>query len=77
MPGARAVDQISSLEVEPMYLACVHEATWQDADVEMRKLCCRARGSHAQFHVRELYGVELVYHGMNESARLVIPTSCR
>ena len=47
MPGARAVDQISSLEVEPMYLACVHEATWQDADVEMRKLCCRARGSHA------------------------------
>ena len=47
MPSARVVDQILLLEVEPMYLACVYEATWQDADVEMRKLCHRARGSHA------------------------------
>ena len=46
-PSARVVDQISSVEVEPTYLARVHEATWQDADVEMRKLCRRARGSHA------------------------------
>ena len=46
-PGVRVVDQILSLEVEPMYLARVHEATWHDADVEMRKLCRRARGSHA------------------------------
>ena len=46
-PSARVVDQISSLEVEPTYLARVHEAMWQDADVEMRKLCRRARGSHA------------------------------
>ena len=38
MPGARVVDQISSLEVEPTYLARVH--------VEMKKLCRRARGSH-------------------------------
>ena len=46
-PSAHVVDQISLLEVEPTYLAGVHEATWQDADVEMRKLCRRARGSHA------------------------------
>ena len=45
-PGVHVVDQISSLEVEPTYLARVHEATWQDADVEMKKLCHRARGSH-------------------------------
>ena len=47
MPCARVVDQILSLEVEPTYLARVHEATWQNADVEMRKVCHRARGSHA------------------------------
>ena len=47
MPSASVIDQILSLEVEPTYLARVHEATWQDADVEMRKLCRRARGSHA------------------------------
>ena len=46
-PSARVVDQILSLEVEPTYLARVHEAMWQNDDVEMRKLCCRARGSHA------------------------------
>ena len=47
MPSARVVHQILLLEVEPTYLARVHEATWHDADVEMRKLCRRARGSHA------------------------------
>ena len=46
-PSAHVVNQISSLEVEATYLARVHEATWQDADVEMRKLCRRARSSHA------------------------------
>ena len=46
-PSARVVDQISLLEVEPTYLARVHEATWQNADMEMRKLFRRARGSHA------------------------------
>ena len=46
-PSARVVDQILLLEVEPTYLARVHEATWQDADVEMRKLSRRACGSHA------------------------------
>ena len=45
-PGVRVVDQISSLEVKPTYLACVHEATWHNADVEMRKLCRRALSSH-------------------------------
>ena len=46
-PSAHVDHQILSLEVEPTYLARVHEATWQDADVEMRKLSRRARGSHA------------------------------
>ena len=35
-PGACIIDQILLLEVEPTYLARVHEATWHDADVEMR-----------------------------------------
>ena len=47
MPSARVVDQILSLEVEPTYLARVHEATWQNADMELKKFCHRARGSHA------------------------------
>ena len=38
---------IGLLEVEPNFLARVHEATWQYADVEMQKLGRRARGSHA------------------------------
>ena len=46
-PSAHVVDQILLLEVELTYLTRVHEATWHDADVEMRKLCRRARGSHA------------------------------
>ena len=46
-PSAYVVDPILSLEVEPTYLARVYEAMWQNADVEMRKLCTRARGSHA------------------------------
>ena len=68
---------VASLEVEPTYLARVHEATWQNADVEMQKPGRRARGSHAQFHIRDLHGFELVFRGSNESARLVIPASCR
>ena len=47
MPSAHVVDQILSLEVDPTYLARVHEAKWQNADVEMRKLFRRACGSHA------------------------------
>ena len=34
-----------SLEVEPTFLARVANATWHDADVEMRKIAHRARGS--------------------------------
>ena len=47
MPGVRVVDQILSLEVEPTYLARVYEAMWQNADMEMKKLCCSARSSPA------------------------------
>ena len=38
---------ISSLVVEPSFLARVCEATWDSPDDEMRKLAYRARGSHA------------------------------
>ena len=38
---------ISSLVVEPSFLARVCEATWSSPDAEMRKLACRARGNHA------------------------------
>ena len=46
-PSACVVDQISLLEVEPTYLARVYEATWKNADVEIRKIYCKSRGSHA------------------------------
>ena len=39
------------LEVKPTVLARVSDATWQHADVEMRKFASRARGLHALFHV--------------------------
>ena len=46
------VGVVGSLEVEPTFLARVSEATWQHADVEMRKLVRIARGLHALFYVR-------------------------
>ena len=36
MPCAPCDVHVLSLEAEPTYLARVHEATWQDADVEMK-----------------------------------------
>ena len=77
MPCDPTYVHVGSLEVEPTFLARVYEATWQHTDVEMQKLGRRARGSHAEFHVRELHGFELVFRGTNEASRLVIPASCR
>ena len=51
MPRGPGVGVVNSLEGKPMFLARVSEATWQHADVEMRKLVQRARGSHALLHV--------------------------
>ena len=68
---------VLSLEVELMFFAHVAEATWADADVEMRKLVRRAQGSHASFHICELHGCKLVFRGPQGAARLVIPASCR
>ena len=65
-----------SLEVEPTFLARVHEATWQASDAEMRKLVRRARGAHAMFHVGTRHGFEFGFRGSGEAARLVVPKSC-
>ena len=46
-----------------MSLARVAKATWHDADVEMRKIACHARGSHVLFHVKQLHGFDLVFRG--------------
>ena len=54
---------VLSLEVKPTFLACVHEATWQASDAEMRKLACRARGTHAMFHVGTRHGFEFIFRG--------------
>ena len=77
MPRGPAVGTALSLEVEPTFLACVANATWHDADMEMRKIANHARGSHALFHVKQLRGFDLVYHGSGELARLVVPAPCR
>ena len=60
-PRGPTVGAVMSLEVETTFLACVENSTWHDADVEMRKIACRARGSHALFHVKQLHGFDLVY----------------
>ena len=57
MPRGPTVGAIMSLEVEPTFLARVAHAMWHDADVEMRKIAHRARGSHAFFHVKQLHGL--------------------
>ena len=46
---------MGSLEVKPTFLARVLEATWQNSDVEMRKLVQRAYGSHILFHVHAVH----------------------
>ena len=76
-PRGPTVGTALSLEVEPTFLAHVANATWYDADVEMRKIACHARGSHALFHAKQLHGFDLVFLGSGESARLVVPAICR
>ena len=39
----------------------------------MRKLVRRARGTHAELHVGSRHGLELVFRGKGEAARLVVP----
>ena len=76
-PRGTHVAHVLSLEVEPTFLACVGEATWANADAEMRNLVCRATGAHSSFHIRELHGFKLVFRGPQAAAWLVIPASCR
>ena len=45
MPHGPRVGVVGSLQVKSTFLACVSEATWQHADVKMRKLLRQARGS--------------------------------
>ena len=68
---------MASLEVEPTFLARVSASSFDQPDAEMQKLVRRARGDHPLFHVRSRHGVEVVVRGTGESARLVVPASCR
>ena len=71
------VTRLNTLAVESMFLARVHEATWQAPDTEMQKLVRRARGTHAHFHVGSRQGLELVLRGQGEAARFVVPRVCQ
>ena len=51
-PRGPTVGTVTSLEVEPTFLACVVNATWNDADMEICKFASHARGSHALFYVK-------------------------
>ena len=42
---------VGTLEVEPVLLARVSDATWLQADVEMHKFARRVHGLHALFHM--------------------------
>ena len=54
---------VGSLEVEPMFLACASNATWQHADMAFRKILGRASGSHALFQVCQVHGFEPKFRG--------------
>ena len=71
------MEVVGLVEVEPTFLARVSEATWQHADMEMHKFVKRLHGSHALFHVRSVHGLELVFRGSGQAARLVVPAMCR
>ena len=43
----------------------------------MWKLVKRARGTDAEFHVGSRHGLELVFRGQGEAARLVVPRVCQ
>ena len=43
----------------------------------MQKLVRRSRGTHAEFHVGSRHGLELVFRGQGEAARLVVPRACQ
>ena len=77
MPRGPSVGAVLSLEVDPMFLACVANATWHDTDVEMHKFALHSRGPHALFHVKQLHGYDLVFWGSGESARLLVSAACR
>ena len=77
MPRGTHVAHMLLFEVELTFLACVAEATWANADVEMRKLVCRATGAHASFHIWELHGFKLVCGSPQTAAQLVIPAYYR
>ena len=68
--------RLNTLAVELTFLTKVHEATWQAPDAEMQKIVRRAHGLHVQFHVGSNYGLELVFRGQGEAARLVVPRVC-
>ena len=51
MPHGPRVEVVGLLEVEPTFLAYVSNATWQHADMNIRKFAQRARGLHTLFQV--------------------------
>ena len=65
--------RLDMLAAEPMFLAKVYKATWQASGTEMQDLVRRACGTHAQFYMGCRHGLELVFRGQGEAARLVVP----
>ena len=75
-PHGPSFGAVLSLEAEPTFLAHISNATWHDADLEMRKFACYARGPYALFHVKQLHGYDIVFQSSGELARLVVPAIC-
>ena len=61
MPCVPRVGVMRSWEVEPTVLARISDTTWQNTDVEMRKLARRSSSLHTLFHAHQVPGVELVF----------------
>ena len=65
-PLGPTVATVVLLEVEPTFLARVTNATWHDADVDIRRFAHRARGPHVLLHVMQLHGFDFIFGASGE-----------
>ena len=67
---------LASLAIEPEWLAMVHQGQFDAADREMATIVAKARGDDAEFVIREVHGLDLVYRKTRTGVlQLVLPKS--
>ena len=69
--------QVSSISVEPSFLAQVAAAQVDQGDNEMARLAAHGRGAHGGFSWRVVSGFDLLYKVLPVGYHLVVPKDCR